>query len=41
LFGRELPQWQSVAAQWSQFLGSQGAPLIPESNDADMRSEAP
>jgi histidinol-phosphate/aromatic aminotransferase/cobyric acid decarboxylase-like protein len=41
LFAKELPQWQSVAAQWSRFVGSKDAPLIPGSNDADVRSAAP
>ena len=40
-FAKELPRWQSVAAQWSRFIGCEDAPLIPGSNEADARSAAP
>lgn len=41
-FTEHLPEWQQRAHQWSEFLGSKtGTPLVAESNEADIKSQAP
>ncbi|MEO8842279.1 MAG: hypothetical protein ABI704_11955 [Kofleriaceae bacterium] len=38
MFATQLPQWQRVSTQWSEFLGPKNDPLVPEANEADKRS---
>jgi hypothetical protein len=41
-FRQQLPHWQKVAKDWSDFLGDRtGAGLISDANEADEKSKAP